>query len=127
MDRLPMTKTERPTPPVAPAGPGNPPAPRSPGAGEGEDRQGLADLDGRSSQRRDDAPEPRLPHERDESSDSQQHQVPQVTRQAAKDMARGLRDTSRAEASDEVYREQQRDAQGRVEDRRGVPGPDQAD
>ncbi|UUX94283.1 hypothetical protein [Aquabacterium sp. J223] len=115
-----MTRTERPTPPVAPAAPGNPPGRRADGAGEGEDRHGTADIDGRSSQRRDDAPEPRLPHERDESADSQQHQVPQVTRQAAEDVARGLRDTSRAEATDRAYREQQRDDQGRVDDRRGV-------
>jgi len=52
---------------------------------------------------------PRLPHETDQSSDSQQTPdgtdgtTPQVGRQALKDVERGLVDTDRAPVTDQVY------------------------
>jgi len=52
---------------------------------------------------------PRLPHERDQSSDSQQTpdgtggSTPQVGRQAHEDVERGLVDTDRAPVTDRVY------------------------
>lgn len=51
---------------------------------------------------------PRLPHEHDESSDSQETQggePPEVGKQAHEDVERGLVDTSRAPEADRVYRE----------------------
>lgn len=50
---------------------------------------------------------PRLPHERDESADSQAVMEPEqreVMRQAQQDVERGLQDTSKGEATDAVYR-----------------------
>jgi len=52
---------------------------------------------------------PRLPHERDQSSDSQQTPdgtdgtTPAVGRQALEDVERGLVDTDRAPVTDRVY------------------------
>jgi hypothetical protein len=49
---------------------------------------------------------PRLPHERDQSSDSQQNQegaAPRVGRQALEDIERGLVDTDRGPVADRVY------------------------
>jgi hypothetical protein len=47
---------------------------------------------------------PRLPHEHDESSDSQHEAQPQeVMQQAHKDVRRGLVDTDRSKQMDEVY------------------------
>ena len=48
-------------------------------------------------------PAPRLPHEHDESSDSQDSEPRDVIRQAHEDVQRGLEDTSRGATSDEVY------------------------
>ncbi len=48
-------------------------------------------------------PAPRLPHEHDESADSQESAPHAVIQQAHDDVERGLVDTSRAETSDEVY------------------------
>lgn len=48
-------------------------------------------------------PAPRLPHEHDESADSQSSPPHQVIQQAHDDVERGLVDTSRADATDEVY------------------------
>lgn len=51
----------------------------------------------------------RLPHERDESSDSQRPDDPHPEMvQAHEDVARGLEDTSRGEASDPAYRKLRR-------------------
>lgn len=52
---------------------------------------------------------PRLPHERDESSDSQPDADPTAQnrakgRQAHEDTRRGVRDTTRGEQADETYR-----------------------
>lgn len=52
---------------------------------------------------------PRLPHERDESSDSQQNQdanPPAIGQRAHDDVERGVVDTSRGEETDRVYNEQ---------------------
>ncbi|PPE69844.1 hypothetical protein IS481_05840 [Caldimonas thermodepolymerans] len=52
---------------------------------------------------------PRLPHERDESSDSQDQLAPEQLermQQAGEDLARGLEDTDRGPVMDKVYREQ---------------------
>jgi hypothetical protein len=51
---------------------------------------------------------PRLPHEHDQSSDSQQSQegtAPRVGRQALQDVERGLVDTDRGPVVDRVYNE----------------------
>ena len=51
-------------------------------------------------------PAPRLPHEHDQSSDSQQSQdgaAPRVGRQALDDIERGLVDTDRGPVIDQVY------------------------
>ncbi|WKB54246.1 hypothetical protein [Eleftheria terrae] len=52
---------------------------------------------------------PRMPHERDESADSQDQQRPEqdeVMQQAHDDVERGLVDTDRGAVTDKVYREQ---------------------
>ncbi|MDM0001453.1 hypothetical protein QTI24_22810 [Variovorax sp. J22P240] len=49
---------------------------------------------------------PRLPHEHDQSSDSQQNQdgtAPRVGRQAFNDVERGVVDTDRGPEADRVY------------------------
>jgi len=46
---------------------------------------------------------PRLPHERDESSDSGTARPDPLAQQAAEDMESGKRATDRSEATDEVY------------------------
>ncbi len=48
--------------------------------------------------------EPRLPHERDESSDSQQSSGDPRVEQAARDIDNGLLDTGRAPVVDELAR-----------------------
>ncbi len=48
-------------------------------------------------------PAPRLPHERDESSDSQQSGPRDVIQQAHDDVERGLVDTDRGPPLDETY------------------------
>ncbi len=51
---------------------------------------------------------PRMPHERDESSDSQQNQdgsAADVGRQAMEDVERGIVDTTRGATTDKVYNE----------------------
>ena len=51
---------------------------------------------------------PRLPHEHDESSDSQESQggePTEVGKQAHEDVERGLVDTDRAPVTDRVYRD----------------------
>ncbi len=49
---------------------------------------------------------PRLPHERDESSDSQQGGVRPVIEQARRDLERGVVDTDRGGPADAAYRKQ---------------------
>jgi hypothetical protein len=52
---------------------------------------------------------PRLPHEHDQSSDSQQHQdggVPRVGQQAHEDIERGLVDTDKGPELDRVYNDE---------------------
>ena len=51
---------------------------------------------------------PKLPHERDESSDSQTSEPRKVIRQAHDDLARGLVDTDRGPLLDELYKKQVR-------------------
>ena len=46
---------------------------------------------------------PKQPHERDESSESQQRAPDPVMHQAQADLERGLADTSKAEATEETY------------------------
>ncbi len=50
-------------------------------------------------------PEPRLPHERDESSDSQEHYHDERGDQAARDIKKGLLDTGRAPVVEKLARE----------------------
>ena len=52
---------------------------------------------------------PRLPHERDESSDSGQSEPRDVIRQAHDDIESGKRETDRGEVTDEVYRKTLKD------------------
>ena len=49
---------------------------------------------------------PRLPHERDESSDSQGSAAQRAPSQAAKDVNNGLVDTSKGKETNETYRKQ---------------------
>lgn len=51
------------------------------------------------------APSPRLPHERDESSDTGSTPAQPIER-AHDDVERGLRETDRGEATDDAYRRQ---------------------
>lgn len=55
-----------------------------------------------------DVPEaaPRLPHERDESSDSQDSRPRKVIRQAHEDVERGLVDTDRGTPAHDTYQRQ---------------------
>lgn len=53
---------------------------------------------------------PRLPHERDESSDSQLTEPRGKMKQAHQDLARGLVDTDRGTPADEAYQHQKPDA-----------------
>lgn len=52
---------------------------------------------------------PRLPHERDESSDSGQGAPSELMKQAGRDAESDKQPTDRSEASDEVYRRTLRD------------------
>ncbi|HEX3140444.1 MAG TPA: hypothetical protein VHQ87_10335 [Rhizobacter sp.] len=54
----------------------------------------------------DSAPAPKLPHERDESSDSQRDGVRPIIRQAHDDLASGKVDTDRGVPMDEAYQRQ---------------------
>lgn len=54
-------------------------------------------------------PAPRLPHERDESSDSVATEPSQVMQQAHADVQSGKTGSDRGEATDEVYRRTLRD------------------
>ncbi|MEP7058702.1 MAG: hypothetical protein ABI809_13120 [Caldimonas sp.] len=75
-------------------------------------------------QRHDAEPAPKLPHERDESSASQQGAPRDVMRQAGADIERGLVDTSRGEVADGIYaREFRSEPQGAPE-RSKPPGDD---
>src|SRR4051794_39931485 len=58
---------------------------------------------GQTTPDREDVTVRKEPHERDESSSSQASEPRGVMRQAAKDVERGLTDTSRAEATDQTY------------------------
>ena len=68
--------------------------------------------------------QPRLPHERDESSDSQAQGVRDVMRQAKADVERGLQDTSRKPEMDRAYEQQKGEGapgtEPAAEDRSGV-------
>ena len=55
--------------------------------------------------KRDQDSEPQLPHERDESSQSDDKPRPRI-RQAHQDVSRGLVDTDRGPAMDSVYKKQ---------------------
>ena len=59
----------------------------------------------------DQSAEPRLPHERDESSDSQKSPPRADMQQAAKDIKAGLVDTDRGPPSDSAYKKLKGDAQ----------------
>ena len=61
---------------------------------------------GDTLQRREENPEPRLPHEHDESADSQDGVPTEVGQQAKEDLDRGLTDTDRGPVLDEDYRRQ---------------------
>lgn len=59
--------------------------------------------------------EPRLPHEQDQSADSQSDQAPAnapLGEQAHEDLDRGLVDTDRGPVTDRAYRRQQSDVPG---------------
>lgn len=64
--------------------------------------------DGRTSVEQDGDTAPRLPHERDQSSDSQKNpggKPTEVGKQAFKDVESGAVDTDRAPVTDKVYNE----------------------
>ncbi|MCR6478599.1 hypothetical protein NU688_20755 [Variovorax sp. ZS18.2.2] len=88
-----MTKTQSKTPPTDPKAPS-----KDAGGGKTKVEQG-----GESA--------PRLPHEHDQSSDSQQTQdgqPPKVGRQAHDDVERGVVDTDRGPEADRVYNDKVR-------------------
>ena len=60
---------------------------------------------------------PRLPHERDESSDSQDGQPNALMRQAHLDLERGLVDTDRGPVMDKLYEDKIRPRNGGTRDR----------
>jgi hypothetical protein len=68
--------------------------------------------DGRTVQRREGEPEPRLPHEHDESADQQGSPPTELGRQAGSDIRRGLKDTDRGPEMDRAYKQQKRPASG---------------
>ena len=55
---------------------------------------------------------PRMPHERDESSDEQGSPPREIIQQAHDDAVSGKSDTSRAEATDQTYRDNLRGRKG---------------
>ena len=61
---------------------------------------------GRTAVAQEGARSPRLPHERDESSDSGKSAPREVMRQAKKDLEAGKQPTDRGEATDAAYRRQ---------------------
>lgn len=61
--------------------------------------------DGQTRPSRHQQSEPRLPHERDESSDSQQPNHDERAEQAARDIDKGLVDTGRAPVVEKIARE----------------------
>jgi hypothetical protein len=80
-----------------------------------------------TSQRRDsqhatpEAAEPRLPHERDESSDSQREAASNTEMELARrDMAQGRQDTDRGTAADQAYQQQKQGAGGGDQSGAGV-------
>ena len=75
---------------------------------------------GRTTPQVDGSPSPRLPHEHDESSDSQTSQPRAVIQQAHKDLERGLVDTDRGPVMDKLYEEKVRPADGATP-HRGAP------
>lgn len=84
----------RPPAPPAPSGSGGAPTAQR-GAGDtGRSRHGRA--------------EPRLPHEHDESADSQRGTPDPVIEQAARDIADGIVDTDRGPVADRAYQRQKR-------------------
>jgi hypothetical protein len=73
----------------------------APGARRRRDRaRTLPNVDGRSA--------PRLPHERDESSDSGTGAPSELMRRAGEDVAAGKRPTDKSEATDATYGRQLR-------------------
>ncbi len=63
---------------------------------------------GRTSAAKDGEKSPRLPHERDESSDSGTSEPRDVIRQAKADLDSGKQATDRGEATDAAYQRQKR-------------------
>lgn len=61
---------------------------------------------GDTVQSRDDRPEPKLPHERDESSSHQGTEPHERIEQGRKDIEAGLVDTSKHKETDETYQRQ---------------------
>jgi len=66
-------------------------------------------------------PAPRLPHERDESSDSQTSAPQPIIEQARQDVRRGLVDTDRGPVLNEVYEQRVRTPGERAAGRDGPP------
>ena len=81
-----------------------------------------------------DGPSPRLPHEHDESPDSQQGTDPDgLMQQAHRDVRRGLVDTDRGPVMDRVYEDEVRPQDGATKHRAapsadgtGTPAPDES-
>lgn len=86
------------------------------GVGDGEDSQTRPVLSEGSA--------PRLPHERDESSDSQTNGVRPVIKQAHDDLAAGQLDTSREAATQQAYERQKDGPRGQPETSYAEPGAD---
>ncbi len=65
---------------------------------------------------RHDQPEPRLPHERDESSDSHPGTQDERIKQAARDLANGLQDTDRSPVTTKLARQEFPSSTGEKQD-----------
>lgn len=90
----------------------NPPAPNGKSTDTGE-----AHKSGGTTPVKDGARAPKLPHEHDESSTSQDSTPRRVIRQAHDDLERGLVDTDRGPVLDEVYEHHVRPGTGATRDR----------
>ena len=76
----------------------------NPGSGPSPEPQRDTPEKGRTLPSRNDQREPRLPHERDESSDSHPGTQDERIQQAAVDLANGLQDTGRQPVTTELAR-----------------------
>lgn len=90
-----MNQRATPKPPAPAPAPNAPPEPKVADPTSGKPGRTTPKAQGRLA--------PRLPHERDESSDSQPSATQPIIEQARQDVQRGLVDTDRGPVLDKVY------------------------